>query len=256
MYVVQGPEITRKIPSIGQDIGASANFISAIPQLVTLKYLLLFNNQVCICNRNGQKHNSTHHQGKKMVDKKKVIVIYHSGYGHTKAQAEAILAGASSIADIEAELMDADAASTQLDKLDEADAMVFGSPTYMGTVSASFKSFMDASSAKWMTQSWKDKIAGGFTNSASQVGDKTGTLQTLSVFAAQHAMIWVGLDLPPGNNTSEGTEDSLNRMGASLGAMAQSLADQGPDVAPPNADHQTAHHYGARIAQATLRWAA
>lgn len=191
-----------------------------------------------------------------MENTKKVLVIYHSGYGHTKVQAEAVLAGAQSIDGVEAEIIDAKEAAKNLDRIDEADAMIFGSPTYMGTISAEFKAFMDASSSKWMQQGWKDKIAGGFTNSASQVGDKTGTLQALSVFAAQHGMVWVGLDLPPGNNSSEGTDNSLNRMGASLGAMAQSLADQGPDVSPPDADQKTAHYYGARIAQAAIRWAA
>ncbi|KCV82983.1 flavodoxin/nitric oxide synthase [Actibacterium atlanticum] len=191
-----------------------------------------------------------------MPTSRKVAVVYHSGYGHTKAQAEAISEGAASIEGVTAELLDADSAAADLPALESADAIVFGSPTYMGTVSAPFKAFMDASSAVWMEQGWKDKIAGGFTNSAAQVGDKTGTLQTLSVFAAQHGMIWVGLDLPPGNNTTQSSDDSMNRMGASLGAMAQSLADAGPDIAPPSADRKTAHHYGARIAQAALRWSA
>jgi NAD(P)H dehydrogenase (quinone) len=191
-----------------------------------------------------------------MTDKTKVIAVFHSGYGHTKVQAEAVLAGANSIEGIDAELMEAAEAANNLDKLDEAAAIIFGSPTYMGTVSAQFKAFMDASSAKWMAQGWKDKIAGGFTNSSSPVGDKTGTLQTLSVFAAQHGMIWVGLDLPPGNNSTSGSDNNMNRMGASLGAMAQSLADQGPDMSPPDADQETAHYYGARIARAALRWAA
>lgn len=191
-----------------------------------------------------------------MTDKTKVIAVFHSGYGHTRVQAEAVLAGAQSVEGIDAELMEATEAADNLDRLDEAAAIIFGSPTYMGTVSAPFKAFMDASSAKWMTQHWKDKIAGGFTNSASQVGDKTGTLQALSVFAAQHGMVWVGLDLPPGNNSTAGSDNNLNRMGASLGAMAQSLADHGPDVSPPSADQETARYYGARIARAALRWAA
>ncbi|WP_114286306.1 flavodoxin family protein [Candidatus Halocynthiibacter alkanivorans] len=191
-----------------------------------------------------------------MTRKPKVAVVYHSGYGHTKVQAEAVLAGAQSVTGVDAVLIEAAEAADNIDQFADTDAIIFGSPTYMGTVSAQFKAFMDASSGAWMNLSWKDKIAGGFTNSASQVGDKTGTLQTLSVFAAQHGMIWVGLDLPPGNNASNGSDDNMNRMGASLGAMAQSLADAGPDVAPPSADQRTAHHYGARIANAALRWAA
>ena len=53
-----------------------------------------------------------------------------------------------------------------------ADAIVFGSPTYMGNVSWQFKSFADASSKPWYGQAWKDKLAAGFTNSASINGDK------------------------------------------------------------------------------------
>ncbi len=191
-----------------------------------------------------------------MSNNTKVAVVYHSGYGHTKVQAEAVSAGANSVDGVESVLIEATEAAEHLELLSDADAIIFGSPTYMGTVSAPFKAFMDASSSIWMEQGWKDKLAGGFTNSASQTGDKTGTLQTMSVFAAQHGMVWIGLDLPPGNNSTSGSEDAMNRMGASMGAMAQSLADVGPDVGPPKADQQTAHHYGARVAKSTLRWAA
>lgn len=191
-----------------------------------------------------------------MSSKPKVVIVYHSGYGHTKVQADAVFAGAQSINGVQAEIIEAADAENRLDELDDASAIIFGSPTYMGTISAPFKSFMDASSGKWMSQSWKDKIAGGFTNSSSPSGDKSGTLQTMSVFAAQHGMVWVGLDLPPGNNSTAGSDDNLNRMGASLGAMAQSLADHGPDQSPPDADQRTAHYYGARVAKAALRWAA
>jgi len=189
-----------------------------------------------------------------MSKQAQIAIVYHSGYGHTRVQADAVLAGVNSVAGVEGRLVEAETAASALDDLDQSDAIIFGSPTYMGTVSAPFKAFMDASSSKWMAGAWKDKVAGGFTNSSSQVGDKTGTLQTMSVFAAQHGMVWVGLDLPPGNNSSTGSEDNKNRMGASLGAMAQSLADQGPEVAPTESDKETAKYYGERLAQATLRW--
>lgn len=189
-----------------------------------------------------------------MSKQAQIAIVYHSGYGHTRVQADAVLAGVNSVEGVEGKLIEAESAASALDDLDQSDAIIFGSPTYMGTVSAPFKAFMDASSSKWMEGAWKNKVAGGFTNSSSQVGDKTGTLQTMSIFAAQHGMVWVGLDLPPGNNTSTGSEDNKNRMGASLGAMAQSLADQGPDVAPTESDKETAKYYGERLAQATLRW--
>jgi len=47
----------------------------------------------------------------------------------------------------------------------------------------------------WLEQRWKDKIAAGFTNSASQSGDKLSTLLQLTVFAMQMGMIWVGVIL-------------------------------------------------------------
>jgi len=100
----------------------------------------------------------------------------------------------------------------------------------------------------------RDKIAAGFTNSASQSGDKLNTLQTLAVFAAQHGMIWVGLDILPGNNNSKGSVEDLNRLGSYLGAMAQSKADQGPEQGPIASDLKTAEHLGARVASITARF--
>ncbi|MCF6273145.1 MAG: flavodoxin family protein [Rhodobacteraceae bacterium] len=187
---------------------------------------------------------------------KKIAVVYHSGYGHTKVQAESVAEGVNSVEGVAADLVSVEDVTDDLERLAEADGIVFGSPTYMGSVSAQFKAFMDASSGKWAEQGWANKIAGGFTNSAAQNGDKLNTLIQMSIFAAQHGMVWVGLGMLPGNNTNDGSEEDLNRMGATLGAMAQSNADAGPDVAPPPSDRETARLYGARIALAAKRWAA
>lgn len=183
----------------------------------------------------------------------KVAIVYHSGYGHTAKQAEAVKQGAASVSGIEAILLDSDEAQQQWEVLDAADAIIFGSPTYMGSASAQFKAFMDASSKAWFTQNWKDKIAAGFTNSASQNGDKLNTLIQLAVFAAQHGMIWVGLDILPGNNNSKGSVNDLNRLGSFLGAMAQSNADEPADTAPIDSDLKTAQRLGERVARLALR---
>ena len=53
--------------------------------------------------------------------------------------------------------------------LDAADAIIFGSPTYMGMASWQFKKFADATSKRWFTSAWKDKVAGGFTISATLI---------------------------------------------------------------------------------------
>jgi multimeric flavodoxin WrbA len=183
-----------------------------------------------------------------------IAVVYHSGYGHTKAVAESVARGANRVAGAKATLIAVEEAEARLAELDVADAIIFGSPTYMGGVSAKFRAFAELTSKKWMAQAWKDKIAAGFTNSASQSGDKLATLNSLQVFAAQHGMVWVGLGLLPGNNTSTASVDDLNRLGSSTGLMTQANGDQGAEVAPPSADHRTAEHFGKRVAEATQRW--
>ena len=189
-----------------------------------------------------------------MNENMRIAVAYHSGFGHTQTLAEAVAAGAKDV-NARAELIAVDDPETlDWDKLASADAIVFGTPTYMGSVSAPFKAFMDASSKVWFEQGWKDKLAAGFTNSASFSGDKLNTLQQLSVFSAQHGMVWVSLGLPPGNNSSQGSADDLNRIGSYLGAMAQSNADQSAEQVPPQSDRDTARHLGKRVAQAALRW--
>lgn len=184
---------------------------------------------------------------------KKVAVVHHSGYGHTTRQAAAVRDGAAS-AGAEAKLYSV----TELDdaawnELNGADAIVFGAPTYMGSVSAPFKEFMDKSSKVWFTQGWKNKLAAGFTNSASQSGDKLNSLVQLAVFGAQHGMIWVSAGLMPGNNSTTGAVSDLNRLGSYIGAMAQSNADQGAD-GMVDSDLATAAELGKRVAKAAAAY--
>lgn len=178
-------------------------------------------------------------------------VVYHSGYGHTARQAQAVARGAEAVGNIEVALIPVEDADQHWDLLAQADAIVFGAPTYMGSASAQFKVFMDATSRTVFAKGglWRDKVAAGFTNSASRSGDKLNTLQQLVIFAAQHGMHWVNLGLAPGHNNSKSTEDTLNRHGFFLGAGAQSNADEGPDVAPTSADLLTAEHLGQRVAK-------
>lgn len=183
-----------------------------------------------------------------------IAVVYHSGYGHTAVLAQSIAVGAAKVAGTEVHLVPVEEAEAKTALLDGADAIVFGSPTYMGSASAKFHEFMEATSKTWYGRGWKDKLAAGFTVSASQSGDKLNTLVQLAIFASQHGMIWVGGDLLPGNNNSKGSVEDLNRLGSFLGAMAQANADEGPDVAPPHSDRKTAERLGERVAEAAARW--
>ncbi|UVS77228.1 flavodoxin family protein [Actinokineospora sp. UTMC 2448] len=187
-----------------------------------------------------------------------VVVAFHSGHGHTARQAAAVAAGAAGVGGVTAELLDVgDVGEAGWARLDAADAIVFGSPTYMGSRSAVFQAFAEASSTVWAQGRWRDKLAAGFTNSSGVNGDKLGTLTSLAIFAAQHGMTWVSLGLPPGwLFTADGSPTDLNRLGGFLGALAQSPSDVGPDLAPPDADLRTAAHLGERVAVAARRLAA
>ena len=184
----------------------------------------------------------------------KAVVAHHSGYGHTKKQAEAVAAGIAGVALAEVQLINVATFDDAVwAALQAADAIVFGSPTYMGGVSAEFKTFADASSKVWFTKGWKNKIAGGFTNSASMNGDKGSTIQYLITFAMQHDMIWVGTGQVPAA-TGAAQRNDVNYLGGSSGALAQSPSDLGPDAGPLPGDLETARLYGERIALITKQF--
>lgn len=183
----------------------------------------------------------------------KVAVVYHSGYGNTAKQAQAVARGIEEIPGVTALLIPVDTVDAHWADLDAADAMIFGTPTYMGSPSAAFKGFMEATSKVWAdNQRWKNKLAGGFTNSANMNGDKLNTLISLSLFAAQHGMQWAGLDIFAGWNTTKGSADDLNRLGSWLGAMAQSNSDSFDG--PSDSDLWTAAYLGKRIATLARQW--
>jgi multimeric flavodoxin WrbA len=178
-----------------------------------------------------------------------VSIAHHSGYGHTAVLAEAVRSGAVQ-AGAQVHLINVDGITdAQWELLDASDAIVFGSPTYMGTASGAFHVFAEASSKRWFGRDWHDKLAAGFTNSGSKSGDKLHTLQYFQILAAQHGMNWINLGLHPGWNSSSASEHDLNRLGVFAGAAAQTNIDEGPE-AVHKADIATAEHLGRRVAEA------
>ncbi|MEU8514318.1 MULTISPECIES: flavodoxin family protein [unclassified Kitasatospora] len=179
-----------------------------------------------------------------------VAIAFHSGYGHTAVIAEAVARGAAAGgAEVVSIAVDT-ITDEQWAQLDAADAIVFGSPTYMGTASGAFHVFAEATSKRWFGDVWQDKVAAGFTNSASKSGDKAGTLGYFQTLAAQHGMNWVNLGLKPGWNATTASENDLNRLGFFSGAAASSPADAGAE-AVHKADIATAEHLGERVAKHT-----
>jgi NAD(P)H dehydrogenase (quinone) len=184
-----------------------------------------------------------------------ISIVYDSGYGHTARVAEAVAAGVEEVEGIQAKRIAVADGPIDWGVLEQSDAIIFGSPTYNGSPSARFKQFCeDSTKAAWRDLKWRDKLAAGFTNSGAQHGDKLNSLVSMALFAAQHGMIWVGLDLMPGNNSSTSSPDDLNRLGSWVGVMTHANVDQAPDVAPPDSDLRTTQYLGRRVAQTARRF--
>lgn len=180
-----------------------------------------------------------------------IALPYFSGAGHTTQLALAIADGAGRDG-VSAHCIDVeDMGETDWDMLDAADAILFGAPTYMGSVPATYGVFLEDAGARWMDQGWQNKLAGGFTVATFGSGDKLSTLQRFSIFAAQMGMIWVGpVDIgAPVFPENEGA----NSDGGWLGLMATSARTPRGSVRP--GDLETARRFGARVAGITQRLA-
>lgn len=180
------------------------------------------------------------------------VIAYSTGRGHTLRLAQAVAEGMRHVRGVSPVLIDVAALCAEdWQSMHDAQAIVFGSPTYMGGVSASFKAFMDDSSDYWEERRWLDKIAAGFTIGTNYSGDKLMTLQNMAVFAAQHGMIWVGQAVI-GPRPVPGRERQEDGDGSALGLMATSSPDKTEMIY--SADRKTAEIFGRRIGKAVLRW--
>jgi NAD(P)H dehydrogenase (quinone) len=185
-----------------------------------------------------------------------IAIIYYSGYGHTAKQAEAVQQGFAEVKGTQVNVYridkDGNLPEASMDAIAKADAVIYGSPTYMGGPAWQFKKFADASSKSWFSHAWKDKIAGGLTNSAVLNGDKFSAIEYFWTLSQQHGQIWVGTGLMPSNTKAHGPND-VNWTGGYTGALAISPADASPEEAPRSGDLMTARLLGKRIAEIAAR---
>jgi NAD(P)H dehydrogenase (quinone) len=185
-----------------------------------------------------------------------ISIVFHSGAGHTKKMAEAVHKGVSSVNGIKSYLLEIK--GDHIDKgrfqnenlmktLDQSDAIIFGSPTYMGNVSGQFKAFADATGERWMKRAWVDKVAAGFTVSGSPSGDKLNTLNYFHILAAQHGMISIGQNI-----VGYGDKLGRNNLGSYMGVMGQG-GMQPDDGSPSPGDLATGEALGVRVAEFILK---
>ncbi|MFZ4595407.1 MAG: flavodoxin family protein [Verrucomicrobiaceae bacterium] len=184
-----------------------------------------------------------------------ISIVYHSGSGHTAEMSHAVAKGVSSAGDVsvmEHQIVDEDFKGSRwlneevLAQLDKSDAIILGSPTYMGGVSAQLKAFMDATSTRYLQRKWLNKICAAFTVSGLPSGDKVNMLVGCTTFAMQHGMIWVGVAESP--VTGEG----FNRLGIFLGAAGNALFEP-PSETPTSEDKLTGEMLGRRVATLAKR---
>jgi multimeric flavodoxin WrbA len=156
----------------------------------------------------------------------KVAIVYHSATGTTKKLASSIASGVQSVEAVNAvsleikgsDIIEGRFRNNQLiEQLNDVDAMIFGSPTFMGCVSAQFKAFADATGDLWAEKVWSNKVAAGFTIGWNLSGDQLNTIQYVQIFVNQHGMIWASLDIS-GNCDPK----NRNRLGAKSGLIARS----------------------------------
>jgi NAD(P)H:quinone oxidoreductase type IV len=147
--------------------------------------------------------------------KTKIQVVFYSMYGHMHTMAEAVAAGARDIAHTEVALLQvpelvpddvlllSGARETRAkfahiplavpDKLAEADAIIFGTPTRFGNMCAQMRNFLDQTGALWASGGLIGKVGSVFTSTASQHGGHETTITSFHHTLLHHGMIIVGV---------------------------------------------------------------
>ncbi len=188
-------------------------------------------------------------------DETLVVVAYFSGFrGSTAAVAEAVAEGARALPGTRVVVFSVTDVDDHWADIHAADAIIFGSPTYVGSVAADFKHFIERLAGQvWVERRLLNKVGSAFTVGSGRSGDKLNCLVDMVVFGAQMGMIWVPVRVTGGNYSSTGSENDLNRMGGYLGVMAQANIDEEPPEAPPSSDMATARMHGEHVAVIAAR---
>lgn len=191
-----------------------------------------------------------------------VLVLYYSLYGATEALAREVCLGVDSVSGMASRLRTVPPVSTGTDSdvpqipedgppyaaltdLDECAALVLGSPTHFGNMSAPLKHFLDGTVTEWLGGTLSGKPAGVFTSSSSLHGGQETTLLSMAIPLLHHGMIYVGL--PYGEKELSTTTTGGTPYGAShvsWGRQPDALSDD---------ERRLARALGARVADIAKR---
>ena len=201
--------------------------------------------------------------------KTKIQVVFYSMYGHIHTLAEEIAAGAGDIENTEVELLQvqelvpedvlllsgardtrkafADVAYAVPEKLAEADAIIFGTPTRFGNMCAQMRNFLDQTGPLWMNGSLVGKVGSVFTSCASQHGGHETTITSFHSTLLHHGMVIVGVPY---------TEQKLLDMTAINGGSpygASTVTDADGSRQPSQLELDVARFQGRHVADIASR---
>lgn len=195
----------------------------------------------------------------------KVLVLYHSMYGHIDTLAKAVADGARKVDGVEVTLKRvpetmndeafAKAGGQQFDtpeaspqELADYDAVIFGTPTRFGNMSGQMRTFLDQTGSLWVNGSLLGKVASVFTSTGTGSGNET-TITSFWNTLAHHGMVIV----PIGYGAKELFDISQVSGGSAYGAST--LAGGDGSRQPDDRELSICHFQGEHVARIASRLA-
>ena len=141
----------------------------------------------------------------------KVLVLYHSTYGHVEKMAEAVAEGARQVEGAQVDIkrvpelvpeelakksgykLDQAAPIAAIDELNGYDAIIIGAGTRFGTAASQLRNFLDQTGGLWASGALTGKVGSAFTSTASQHGGQETTLIGMIQTLLHHGMVVAGL---------------------------------------------------------------
>jgi len=197
----------------------------------------------------------------------KVLVLYYSSYGHIETMAYAVAEGAKStgaevvvkrvpelvpeeVAKKSGFKLDQKAPVATVDELADYDAIIFGSGTRFGNVTAQMRNFMDQTGGLWMKGALVGKVGSVFSSSATQHGGQESTILTFIPTLLHQGMVVVGL--PYSFQGQMGVEEVKG--GSPYGASTIAGADGSRQPSP--VELEAARYQGRHVAEIAKKLAA
>ena len=191
----------------------------------------------------------------------KVLVLYHSSYGHVETMAGEIAAGARAVPGVEVTIKQVPetmpeetrraahmkvgqpAPAATPAELADYDAIIIGTPTRFGGMSGQMRTFLDQTGGLWARGALAGKVGSAFVSTATQHGGQEATVLSVYTSLLHHGMVIVGASYgaPEMNDVSE------VRGGSPYGAGT--IAGPGGTRTPTEKERAVARYQGQRVAE-------